>query len=169
VGSKYQCRDHSFILGTRILWSVTVDILILISQFQFIALATTLATLSEKTFFQGALLTFDWGFSLVLTSFVLSISVNALVTGLIVFKIFKVSLKVNAGTTSVERTLGTGGGTQLRHVIFIIIESGMALFAVQLARVVLYSLQSDEAADLGYTIFIGVNQMFNVIIKSVHF
>jgi hypothetical protein len=44
--------------------------------------------------------------------------------------------QIKAATTSVERTLGTTGGTKLRNVIFIIIESGMALLAVQLVRVV---------------------------------
>jgi hypothetical protein len=98
----------------------------------------------------------------IITSFALSIAVNTLVTGLIVFKILKVFLEVKAVTTSVERTLGTTGGTKLRHVIFIIIESGMALLAVQLARFVLYN-QSDESANNAYIIFIGISQMFNVI------
>ena len=98
-----------------------------------------------------------------MTSFTLSMAVNALVTGLIAFKILKVFLTVKAVTTSVERTLGTTGGTQLRHVIFIIIESGMALFAIQLARFVLYNLTSESAVD-AYTTLVGINEIFNVII-----
>ena len=82
--------------------------------------------------------------------------VNTLVTGLIVFKILKVSLKVKP--TSVERTLGSTGGTKFRHIIFVIIESGMALFATQLVRVTLIGLPT--TIDL----VIGINQMFNVII-----
>jgi hypothetical protein len=122
------------------------------------------------TFIQGNLETVDWGFTVILTSFALSIAVNALVTGFIVFKILKVFLAARAVTTSVERTLGTTGGTQLRHVIFVIIESGMALLAVQLARVTLYFLQSDSESTVNaYIIFIGINEMFNVIIRSVRF
>jgi hypothetical protein len=106
-----------------------------------------------------------------LTSFSLSMAVNALVTGLIVFRILKVFLEVKAATTSVERTLGTTGGTKLRHVIFVIIESGMTLFAVQLVRVMLYDLSVPlQSADvIAYTLSLGINQMFNVIIRSVHF
>ena len=98
-----------------------------------------------------------------LTGFVASMAVNTLVTGLIVFKIinFKVFL------TSVERTLGSTRGTTFRHTIFIIIESGMALFAVQLVRVVLSYLpmQLPNTVDLA----IGINQMIIVIITSVYF
>ena len=69
-----------------------------------------------------------------LTTFALSIAVNILVTGLILFKIVKVSLAAKAFTTS--------GGTKLQHVIFVIIESGMTLLAIQLARITLYFLQT---------------------------
>ena len=96
-------------------------------------------------------------------------AVNALVTGLIVFKILKVFLEVRAATTSVERTLGTTGGTKLRHVIFIIIESGMALLVVQLAHFVLYNLPEIETEVYAYNIFIGINEMLNVIIIFVRF
>ena len=67
--------------------------------------------------------------------------VNALATALIVFKILKVFLEVKP--TSVERTLGllsSTEGPKLQHIIFIIIESGMALFSIQLVRVVISSL-----------------------------
>ena len=105
---------------------------------------------------------------MILTSFALSMAVNTLVTGLIVFKILKVFLEVKAATTSVERILGTTGGTKLRHVIFIIIESGMALLVVKLAQFVLYNLPSELAYD-AYIVFININEMFNVIIRSACF
>ena len=94
-------------------------------------------------------------------------AVNALVTGLIVFKILKVFLEVKATTTSIERTLGTTGGTKLRRVIFILIESGMTLLAVQLARFVIYNWPQSDSSESVYdaaNIFIGINQVFNVII-----
>ena len=102
--------------------------------------------------------------------------VNALVTGLIVFKILKVFLAVEA--TSVEQTSGSlssTGGPKLQHIIFIIIESGMALFAVQLVRVVITSmLESQPGLGLPSLIIaldfvIPIHQALNVIIKSVHF
>ena len=94
-------------------------------------------------------------------------AVNTLTTGLIVFKILKVFLEVKP--TSAERTLGSTGGTKLQHIIFIIIESGMALFAIQLVRVVLSSLPLQPSTILAFNSVIGINQMFNVIIRSVHF
>ena len=99
---------------------------------------------------------------LMITSFTLSMAVNALITALIVFKILKVFLEAS-------RTLGATGGTKLRHIIFIIIESGMALFAVQLVRVVLSCLPLNMSTTLAFSLTIGINQMLNVIIISVHF
>jgi hypothetical protein len=103
-------------------------------------------------------------------------AVNALMTGLIVFKILKVFLEFKP--TSVEQTLALGstGGSKVGHIIFIIIESGMALFAVQLVRVVLSSLVEQQPPLgtevswpwAGLELVIGINEMLNVIIRSVH-
>ena len=92
-------------------------------------------------------------------------AVNTLVTGLILFKILKVFFEVKATVTSVERSLGSTGGTKLRHIIFIMIESGMAMFAIQLIRLVLYMLPTNNT----YYLVLGINEMFNVIMRSVHF
>jgi hypothetical protein len=95
-------------------------------------------------------------------------AVNTLMTGMIVFRILKVT---EVKPTSVERTLGTLGsteGTKFRHIMFIIIESGMALFAIQLVRVVLVVIPAPvEQVPLfigGEDIVIAINQMLNVII-----
>ena len=95
--------------------------------------------------------------------------VNALMTGLIVFKILMVFLEVKA--TSVEQMLGStesGGNTKLRHIIFIIIESGMALFAIQLVRVVITSLMKLQAGkmppstSIALNVIIVIHEMLNV-------
>ena len=113
----------------------------------------------------GEIIYADWGDTLILTSWAASITVNTLVTGLIVFKIL-----------SVERSLGslssTAGNTKLRHIVYIIIESGMALFAIQLVRVVLSSLPwyaVPPGAIYALELVIGVHEMLIVIIRSVHF
>jgi hypothetical protein len=99
--------------------------------------------------------------------------VNALMTGLIVFKILKVFLEFKP--TSVERTLGSlssTGGSKLGHIIFIIIESGMVLFAIQLVRVVLTTLVAQTVSHgvlVGMEFVIGIHDMLNVTIRSVHF
>ena len=98
-------------------------------------------------------------------------AVNALVTSLIVFRILKVFLEVNATMTSIERTLGSSGGTKFQHAIFVIIESGMALFAIQIVRVVLslYEPAPSAAVLNALNFVIVIHEMFNVIIGSVHF
>ena len=120
--------------------------------------------------------TAPWGNTLTMTSLATSMAVNALMTGMIVFKILMVFLEFKP--TSVERTLGSLGSTEdskLRHVIFIVIESGMVLFAIQLVRVVLTSLMmqtvfTDITGPLvGMELVIGIHEMFNVIIKSFLF
>jgi hypothetical protein len=102
-----------------------------------------------------------------LTGLAASMVVNALVTGLIVSKILKVFLEFKP--TSVERTLGSStGGSKLRHIIFIIIESGMALFAIQLVRVVLsilvlYTVYTwSNRLAVGMNFVIGIHQVLNV-------
>ena len=113
---------------------------------------------------------------MILTGLAASMAVNALVTGLIVLKILKVFLNVKP--TLIEQTLGTlnSRDTTLRQIIFIVIESGMALFAIQLVRVVFTSLpevQSNGPApaglDIASNLIIGMHQMCNVIIRSIHF
>ena len=102
-------------------------------------------------------------------------AVNAMVTGLIVFKILRVFFEVKAA--SVERTLGSlssTGGTKLQHIVFIIIESGMALFAIQLLRLLLsiqyvVPVQTHSSIQIALQLVMGIHEMFNVIIRSVHF
>ena len=94
-----------------------------------------------------------------------------MVTGLIVFKILRAFLEYKP--PAVEQTLGSLSSvedTKLQHVIFVIIESGMALFAIQLLRFVLFEQPEDsESATIAYILIIGINQMFNVTIIFVHF
>ena len=135
--------------------------------------ATWLATEGARTWEQGKLYTALWAFQITITGLAASMAVNALVTGLIVFKILRVFLEVKP--TSVERTLdsfsnSTSGGTQLRHIIFIIIESGMVLFAIQLVRIVLSTVDGlPTPIFIGLELVMAMHQMLNVIIRSVHF
>jgi len=71
-------------------------------------------------------------------------------------------------TTSVERTLGITGGNKFQHVVFVVIESGMALFAIQLVRFVV-GLVPNQLLPTGNTvdIVIGINEMFNGIAPTL--
>ena len=100
-------------------------------------------------------------------------AVNTLMTGMIVFRILKVAGAITS--TSVERTLGSTGGNKFQHIMFMVIESGMALFAIQLVRVVLFLIltvpeNQEPLLIAGNGIVIITNEMLNVIIiRSIHF
>ena len=97
-------------------------------------------------------------------------AVNALVTGLIVYRIFKVFQEVQQSSTSAEKSLGIIRGRKYRSIIFVIIESGMALFAIQLLRVIftITAVFYDSIPIIVASAFIIViQQMLNVIITLV--
>jgi hypothetical protein len=108
-----------------------------------------------------------WGDILVLTGLTASMVVNALMTGLIVFRIFKVFHEVRShGVTTLDEK--SSGGRNLGSIIFIIIESGMALFAIQLARLVLVTLNFSTTAEIDtYQFIIGIHEMLNVSISLI--
>ena len=109
------------------------------------------------------------------TSLAATMVVNGLVTSLIVFRILEVFLEVEAASTSVERTLGSAGGTKFRHIIFVIIESGMTLLIIQVVRLVLGAIvepsqfEAPGLVTIAIDYFVVIGQMFNVIIRSVQF
>jgi hypothetical protein len=105
--------------------------------------------------------------TLAITSLAMSMTVNALVMCLIVFRIFKVLQEVKFTTTSDEKSLDINGGIKLWSIMFVIIESGMALFSIQLARVVVSSSLGTTAAFDAFGIIVGVHELLNVIITSV--
>ena len=106
-----------------------------------------------------------WPNTVFITGLAASMAVNALMTGMIVFRILKAT---GVQPTSIERTLGSTEGNKFRHIMFIIIESGMALFAIQLVRIVLsfisVPVEQDPFLEVAYDIVIFINQMLNVII-----
>ena len=106
-----------------------------------------------------------WTKTVFITGLAASMAVNALTTGMIVFRILKAT---GVKPTSVERTLGSTEGNKFRHIMFIIIESGMALFAIQLVRIVLsfitVPVEQLPFLDAAQDFVIAINQMLNVII-----
>ena len=103
---------------------------------------------------------------LFVTGLAASMAVNTLMTGMIVFKILKVTAGVKP--TSIERTLGSARGNKFQHIMFVIIESGMALFAIQLARFVVVFIvpattEQQHFLQAAADFVIVTNQMLNVI------
>jgi hypothetical protein len=105
---------------------------------------------------------------MVVISLTASLTVNGLVTGLIVFKIFKVFREDVATLLDGKPLTGIASGRKLQSIIFIIIESGMPLFVIQLARLVMTSTKMETAAEIDvFAFIIVIHQMLNVIISSV--
>ena len=108
------------------------------------------------------------GDTLFSTGLAASMAVNALMTGMIVFRILKVTGAMPS--SSFEHTLGSNGGNKFRHIVFIIIESGMALLVIQVVRFVLAFMPETAAWFGAYDFVIAINQVLNVIIiRSVFF
>ena len=168
VGLQYPCRDHSFYLGTSILRSF--DISRFTRRHWLFPSVMWTTSLSADYLAQGEYLTTSWSHVLTLTSLTASMVVNALSTGLIVFRIYKVFRPVKDNTTSDEKFLGLTGGRKLRSIIFIIIESGMALFAIQLAGLILNAMDSMNGnlnVAAAYNVITNIQEMINVTISSV--
>lgn len=118
---------------------------------------------------QGEIFQADWGSSLNLAGLAISMSVNALATGLIVFRIFKVFQEVKV-TTLDDQILGGVHGSSLRSIIFILIESGMALFSIQFATLVVNILAigpSTTTWNGPLKLITCMQPQFNVIIRLV--
>jgi hypothetical protein len=130
-----------------------------------------IAAICPVAIVQNQIVTTDWGNTLTTTSITTSMIVNALVTGLIVFRIFKVFREVKDVTTSTEKSLGVTGGEKLRSIIFVIIESGMALCAIQLARLALTAplRWTDAGEGYAFELITSIHEMLNVIIIISHY
>jgi len=123
-------------------------------------LATWLAGVGASSLDQGFA---SWGTAMVETSLVMSMTVNALVMSLIIFKILKVLREVQAHS---DQTLGFTAGNTLRTVIFILIESGITLFSFQLARF-LVTVVWTHYATYAYELIIGIQEMLNGITPTI--
>ena len=118
------------------------------------------------TIVQGSILHPVWDTILALTGVALSMTMNALVTGLIVFRIFKVFQEVKTCTAD-NQFLGVTSGSTLRRIMFILVESGAALFSIQLARlVVTVNFGTDTYRD-AYYLIASIHEILTVIIRSV--
>ena len=124
----------------------------------------------------------EW--KLTLTALAATMAVNTLVTGLIVFKILK-AFKFLEVKQTLSSFSSAPGRPNYQHIAFILIESGMALFAAHLARIVISILMEvpiinpswsqslaisiDMRLNLAFALIVSFHQMLDVIISSVHF
>ena len=66
--------------------------------------------------------------------------------------------------TSDDQVFGATRGTKLRSIIFVLIESGLLLFSIQLARLVVTILTVDAGYDVDvYDLIVPIHQQLNVI------
>jgi len=152
-----------------IVWGCNIHVVIIPSILAFAYLVTWIAGSSSQFIEQGTIINEpDWGNTLVVAGLSASMTVNAVVTGLIVFRIFKVFRRVKSVTTSAETSLGITGGRELRSIIFIIIESGMALLSIQLIRLGIAGLTTPTTAEVdAYQFIASIHEMINGITPTI--
>lgn len=152
-----------------IVWGCNTHVVIIPSIFAIGFLATWIAGMSTVPEFivEGRFVVSGLSNTLVITSLAISMIVNALVMCLIVFRIFKVFREVKVTTTSDEKSLGITGGTKLWSVMFVIIESGMALFSIQLVRVVVSTSLGTTADFNVFGLIVGIHEMLNGITPTI--
>ena len=92
----------------------------------------------------------DWYFSAVTAFFFLSLGVNTLVTGLIVYKIVIVYNDIRGfGISNVQTSTLGSGQRDLNPLISILIESGLITFVGQLTQSIMYKSASDAFPLVG--------------------
>ncbi|KAF8797626.1 hypothetical protein BYT27DRAFT_6931160 [Phlegmacium glaucopus] len=146
-----------------IVWGYNICVVILPSILAFVFLVGN----SSAYILSGELVQPAWEDWMGLTGLAISMTVNAVVTFLIVFKIFKIYHEVKS--TSDDQSLGATGGSKIRTVIFIIIESGIGLFSIQLARVVATIFATTDADLKAFYIIASIHQMLNGIAPTIIF
>jgi hypothetical protein len=124
--------------------------------------AIWLASIGSASVVKNQLENASWGWVLLSTGFSLSLAVNAIVTGLILFRIVKVYWEVEP--VLYQKMLGATGGSRFRSIILVLIESAFALFAVQVILVVCSSVTNVTTSEVG-NLMIGTHQM---LLVSVH-
>ncbi|KAF8816038.1 hypothetical protein BYT27DRAFT_7154988 [Phlegmacium glaucopus] len=149
-----------------IVWGCNIRVVILPSILAFVYLVTWLASNSSQRILSDQFVVVpDWGYSMYLAGTTMSMTVNALVTCLIGFKIFKIYREVKS--TSDDPSLGATGGRKIRTVMFIVIESGMILFSIQLARLMATVFQATDAGFKTFDIVFYIHQMLNGITPTI--
>ncbi|KAF8814281.1 hypothetical protein BYT27DRAFT_7179604, partial [Phlegmacium glaucopus] len=111
-----------------IVWGCNIRVVILPSILAVAYLVIWLVSGSFQSILSGQVVQPYWAYRVGLAALSMSMTVNALVTFLIVFKIFRVYREIKS--TSDDQSLGATAGSKIRAVIFIIIESGMILFSI---------------------------------------
>jgi len=147
-----------------IMWGNNIRIIIIpsILAFTFLVIWITEGTAPVKTTVEYQVIFSLWAETLVTTSLAMSLIVNALVTALIVFRIVKSFRDVNSTGTTQSRSTP-------QRVIGIIIESGMTLFAIQLARLVISILLMfmDDRVYSAFIFSVFIHQMINGITPTI--
>ena len=160
MGSQHPCHSCSINLSNWILGSVNTYLHSLPADFSKLPLACWAMYTSGLP-----LLRTNMSYVGFMTGLVISITLNAVMTSLIVFKILKVFRQVKPASN--DQISGVTGGGKLWRILFIIIESGIVLFVTQVFRIVVTVVKTDAANNF-YSIAIAMHDACNVIIRSVH-
>ena len=103
-----------------------------------------------------------WKDAVIRASLAISLTLYTLVTGLIVFKIFRVYQNT---MPLYDQNRAFSGRSKLLPVIFVLIESDMAMFVIELIRLVVSTGKIYDRDPRPLGIIGGINRMLIVIIK----
>ncbi|KAF8816973.1 hypothetical protein BYT27DRAFT_7205404 [Phlegmacium glaucopus] len=142
-----------------IVWGCNIRVIVIPSILALTSLATSLAVNGLLYMPVVEPVTYSV-YAVFLTSLAISLFVNGVVTGLIVLRILKVYWEVRP--TFEDQTLGIGTKGKIWSIIFILIESGMAIFTIQTIGVVLCVLHLDALS-----IIIRIAPMFYGIAPTI--
>ncbi|KAF8808235.1 hypothetical protein BYT27DRAFT_7255738 [Phlegmacium glaucopus] len=156
-GTAFACCDFMaqsiLIYRCWIVWGCDIRVVILPSILAFVFLVSWLGGSSSQYILSPRHITVPyWGNCMVLAGITISMTVNALVTCLIAFKIFK---------------FGRNWREKIRTVMFVLIESGMVLLSIQLARLVATIFISTDAGFKAFNIIVYIHQMLNGITPTI--
>ena len=102
----------------------------------------------------------DWGWILIATSLGMTLVVNVIVTGLILFRIIKVLLE--AEPIWYKKLGAMSGGRKIRSFIWVFIESAVVLFIAQAVLVVSTAVTVTRETNNVTTVVFSIHQMLLV-------
>jgi len=146
-----------------ILWKGNIRVVIVPSFFAVSFLGLWMASIGSTTLSDNEFSTATWVNAVTWSSLVMSICVNAIVTGMIVFKIVGV---YQDAKPLYNDPFAASGGSKLRSIIFIVVESALTLLCVQVINLVLNILPSLPALH-GYQVISFIYQMLNGITPTL--
>jgi len=149
-----------------IVWGRNIYVVIIPSILTLAYIPIWLTSIGSVSVSNNELVITKWDWALISTSFSMSLAVNAVVTSLILFRIVKVYWEVEPILYEQILDPATGDESKFRSIAFALIESAIALFALQVILVVCGGVATGPAGEVG-NLTIGTHQMLLGIAPTI--